>query len=199
MTWSLSGKGLEVCSCKTFCPCWLTADVEPDEGWCSAALAFDGVEGQSGGVDLSGARVAMLADWPGNFHKGGGTARLYFDSATNAAQQAEIQAIFEGEKDGPVPALWNAVIDEWLPPITTSIDIDWSERKVSLPNVGTATMVPFTDANGTQASIYNSVSQTAIGAERMDLMAVDGSEWHAQDLRSWKSADAVNYDFAWAG
>lgn len=199
MTWSLSGKGLEICSCKTFCPCWLTADVEPDEGWCSAVLAFEGVEGQSSGVDLAGARVAMLADWPGNFHKGGGTGRLYFDSSTSAAQQAEIQAIFEGEKEGPVPALWNAVVDEWLPPITTNINIDWSQRKISLPNVGETTMVPLTDANGTQASIYNSVSQTAIGVERMDLMAVDGSEWNAQDLRSWKAADGVGYDFAWAG
>ena len=35
MAWNLSGRGLEICSCKTFCPCWLTADVEPDEGWCS--------------------------------------------------------------------------------------------------------------------------------------------------------------------
>ena len=30
MAWNLSGRGLEMCSCKTFCPCWLTADVEPD-------------------------------------------------------------------------------------------------------------------------------------------------------------------------
>ncbi len=56
MAWNLSGRGLEICSCKTFCPCWLTADVEPDEGWCSAVLAWDSTEGGSDGVDLAGIR-----------------------------------------------------------------------------------------------------------------------------------------------
>ena len=28
----VQGQGLEICSCKIFCPCWLTADVEPDQG-----------------------------------------------------------------------------------------------------------------------------------------------------------------------
>ncbi len=53
MAWNLSGRGLEICSCKTFCPCWLTADVEPDEGWCSAVLAWDSTEG---GVRRCGSR-----------------------------------------------------------------------------------------------------------------------------------------------
>jgi hypothetical protein len=81
MAWSLSGRGLEICSCKTFCPCWLTADVVPDEGWCSAVFAVDSKEGSSGGVDLAGVKLALVADWPGNFHHGNGKARLYFDPA----------------------------------------------------------------------------------------------------------------------
>ena len=44
MAWNLSGRGLEICSCKTFCPCWLTADVEPDQGWCSAVLVWDSTD-----------------------------------------------------------------------------------------------------------------------------------------------------------
>ena len=45
MSWNVSGRGLEICNCKTFCPCWLTPDVEPDEGWCGGGFAWDSKEG----------------------------------------------------------------------------------------------------------------------------------------------------------
>jgi hypothetical protein len=47
--------------------------------------------------------------------------------------------------------------------------------------------------------MYNSLSQVAIGIDRMDLMTVEGSPWADPDLRNWKVADGVNFDFAWAG
>jgi len=199
MTWNLSGRGLEICSCKTFCPCWLTADVEPDEGWCSAVLAWDSTEGKSDGVDLAGVKFAIVADWPENFHKGGGKARLYVDSAASANQKAEIQAIFEGKKDGIVPDLWSAIIDEWLPLSVVEISLDWDRKKVAVANVGEATMKHLTDADGNPTHMYNSVSQVALGIDRMDLMAVEGAPWGDPGLRNWKVADGVNFDFAWAG
>ena len=45
-----------------------------------AAFSFDIEKGQSDGVDLSGTRVALAADWPGNFFHGNGTGRLYLDA-----------------------------------------------------------------------------------------------------------------------
>lgn len=199
MAWELSGRGLEICSCKTFCPCWLTADAEPDEGWCSAVLAWDCQAGSSEGVDLANARFAIVADWPANFHKGDGKARLYIDSSTSAEQQAEIKGIFEGNKDGPIPALWSAVIDEWLPHTVADISIDWDQKKIAVGAVGEATMHSLTDANGNQTHIYNSLSQVALGIDRMDLNTVEEASWADPDLRNWKVADGVNFDFAWAG
>ncbi len=199
MAWNLSGRGLEICSCKTFCPCWLTADVEPDEGWCSAVFALNGKEGMSDDVDLAGVKLAMVVDWPENFHKGGGKARLYVDSATSADQLAELRAIFEGKKDGPVPALWSAVIDEWLAPSVVDISIDWDQNKVAVANVGEATMTYLTDADGNQTHMYNSVTQVAIGVDRMNLMTVEGTPWADPDLREWQVADGVNFEFAWSG
>ncbi len=199
MAWNLSGRGLEICSCKTFCPCWLTPDVEPDQGWCSAVLAWDSIDGSSDGVDLAGVKVAMVADWPGNFHKGNGKARLYVGAGTTAAQLEELQDIFEGRKDGPVPALWGAVIDEWLTPGVGDVSIDWYRKTIAIDNVGEATMSHLTDADGNPAHIYNSVSQVALGVDRMDLMTVEGSPWADPDLRTWTVADAVSFDFAWAG
>ena len=89
MAWNLAGRGLEICSCKTFCPCWLTPDVEPDEGWCSAVLAWDGKEGKSNGVEFAGVKFAMVADWPANFHQGGGIAA---SDETHTVSRADLEA-----------------------------------------------------------------------------------------------------------
>ena len=199
MTWNLSGRGLEICNCKTFCPCWLTADVQPDEGWCGAVFALECSEGVSDkGADLAGVKFAMLAEWPGNFHHGDGKARLYIDPAVSAEQQAAIRAIFEGESEGPVPALWGAVINEWLPPSITEIDINWDQNTVAIPNVGETTMTALTDGSGNPVHLHNSVSQVAIGVDRLNLMAVEGPSWADPDLREWNAADGVNFEFSWA-
>jgi len=198
MVWNLSGRGLEICSCKTFCPCWLTADVEPDEGWCAAVFAWDSKEGSSDGVELAGVKFALLAEWPANFHKGGGRARLCIDTTSSAEQQAELQAIFESQRDGAVPAVWNAVIDKWLQPAVTDVSIDWDQKKVAVANVGEASMRSLTDANGNQAHMYNSLSQVAIGIDRIDLMSVQGTSWTDPDFRNWNVGDGVIFEFAWS-
>ncbi len=194
MTWNVSGRGIEICSCKTFCPCWLTPDVEPDEGWCSAVLAWDAKEGTCDGVDFAGVKFAIVADWPGNFHGGGGKARLYVDNGVSVEQQNALRAIFEGKKDGALPALWGAVIDEWVTPCVADISIDWDRKTAAIANVGKAEMKSLTDADGKQAHMYNSVSQVAMGIDRLDLMAVKGPAWSDPDLRDWKASDAVKFD-----
>lgn len=199
MSWNVSGRGIEICSCKTFCPCWLTADVEPDEGWCSAVLAWDAKEGTCDGADLAGVKFAIIADWPGNFHEGGGKARLYVDGGADAEQQTAVQAIFEGKKEGPVPALWSTVIDEWIAASVADISINWDGKTIAIAKVGEAQMKSLTDADGNQVHLHNSVAQVAMGIERLDLMTVEGPAWSDPDLRDWKAGDAVHFDFNWAG
>jgi hypothetical protein len=98
-----------------------------------------------------------------------------------------------------VPALWGAVIDEWLPPSVGDISIDWDQKKIAVANVGEATMKHLTDADGNPTHMYNSVSQVAVGIDRMDLMTVEGTPWADPDLRTWNVADGVSFEFAWAG
>jgi hypothetical protein len=160
-------------------------------------------------VDLAGVKLALVADWPGNFHHGNGKARLYFDPAVSAEQQTAIRAIFEGGVEGPVPAMWSAVISEWLSPSVTEVNINWDQNTVSIAGVGESTMTARTDADGNQAHMCNadgnqahmcnSVAQVEIGVDRLDLMSVDGSTWADPDIREWKAADGVNFDFVWAG
>src|SRR4029450_4872069 len=80
MTWQINTEMIECCSCKMLCPCWAGPQGEPDEGWCGGALVFDIQSGSVDGVDVSGCRAALAAEWPGNFFLGNGVARVYVDS-----------------------------------------------------------------------------------------------------------------------
>ena len=115
MAWQVSGRSLDLCSCKMWCPCWLGPEIEPDKGWCAHTFGYEIQQGSSDGVDLSGTTVAFTGEWPANFFLGGGQARLYIGEAATEVQQRELEAIFSGKKGGHLESLWGAVIDEWLP------------------------------------------------------------------------------------
>src|SRR5215813_1553921 len=127
MGWQLSGRSVELCSCKMLCPCLLGPEGTPDQGWCGGTLGFDIHHGYSDGIDLDGTKVAFTAEWPGNFFGGQGTARLYIGDSANAEQRRELEAIFSGKKGGLLEGLWGAVISNWLPTETTTIEIGWAE------------------------------------------------------------------------
>ena len=162
-------------------------------------FAWECTDGASdGGVDLAGVKFAMLADWPGNFHHGGGKARLYIDPTASAEQQAAIRAIFEGDVEGPVPALWSAIMGEWLSPSVTEINIDWDQNTIAIGTVGETKLTALTDGSGNPVHLHNSVSQVAIGIDRLNLMTVEGPSGADPDLRAWNAADGVNFEFSWA-
>src|SRR5438876_596571 len=77
MAWQMNTEMIEFCSCKLLCPCWLGPEGEPDKGWCSGGIVFNIEQGSVDGVDVGSCRVALGAEWPGNFFAGNGTARLY--------------------------------------------------------------------------------------------------------------------------
>src|SRR5688572_23243038 len=127
MPWSVTGRSLELCSCRLLCPCWMSPEVEADQGWCSGAFIFDVSEGNSDGVDLAGCKAAAGFEWPGNFWKGDGTARLYVDEAAGADQRREMEAIFGGQKGGPLGDVLPMVVKKVLPTQFTKISIEWGD------------------------------------------------------------------------
>ena len=76
MAWQISGQLLDTCSCKLLCPCIL-GPAEPDQGWCSGALAFDIQQGSS----------VMAFDMPGDFIGGNLTA-----ASTSVTRRLRISA-----------------------------------------------------------------------------------------------------------
>ncbi len=200
MTWQVSGRSMEMCNCKQFCPCWLGPEGEPDEGWCAGLFGYEVQQGASEGIDLSGTRAAMIAEWPGNFFGGKGTARLYIDESASDEQRRELEEILGGKKESFLSALWGAVIDEWLPTQTAKIDIGCGEKpSVTVDGLGQATLEPVTDGAGNPTVISGAMAQAGIHIESMNLAMPRDGHWNDPGLRDWRPADGELYDFNWSG
>ncbi len=200
MAWRIAGKSTELCSCKMMCPCWLGPDGEPDEGWCAGAFGFDIEKGQSDGIDLSGTRVALAADWPGNFFKGNGTARLYLDASASEQQRRELEAIFGGKKGGMFEAVFGGVISSWLPAKSTKVDIQWGQTpSVTVGDVAEARLTPLDDGAGKQTRVTGAMAQGALQFDGMQLASAKGSRWADPDMRSWQGDSGTLHNFDWNG
>ena len=199
MTWQISGRGMEMCSCKMFCPCWLGPEGEPDQGWCSGLFGFDVEQGSSDGVDLGGTNAVLIADWPGNFFGGQGTARLYIGDTASDDQRRELEEIFGGKKEGFLSALWGAVIAEWLPAQSAKINIGWNGNSLlAVDGLGQATLEPLADGAGKPTVISGAAAQAALNIDSMNIAAPRDSRWNDPGLRDWRPADGVLYDFNWS-
>lgn len=199
MGWSVGGRSLELCSCRMLCPCWLGPDGEPDQGWCGGSFAFDIEEGAADGVQLSGTKVALIAEWPGNFFAGDGKARLYIDEGAGGEQRDALEAIFSGKRGGHLEPLFGAVISEWLPAQTARIDITWGERpSLSVGNIAQATLEPIKDPAGQPTKVQGAAAQAGFQIESMDLASSKGSRFADPDLRAWDGDSGTLHTFAWS-
>jgi hypothetical protein len=199
MAWQLSGRSVELCSCKMLCPCWLGPEGEPDQGWCGGALGFDIHRGNSDGVDLSGTKVVLAAEWPGNFFGGDGTARLYLEESATPEQRRELEAIFSGKKGGLFEALFGAVISKWLSTETTKIEMGWDASPfLRVGNVGQANLTPLKDATGRPTRVEGAAAMAAFQFASMDLASSKGSHWTDPNLRQWQGDSGTLHQFNWS-
>ena len=199
MSWQVSGRSMELCSCKAMCPCWLGPNGEPDQEWCSAIFGFDVEAGNSEGVDLAGTKVVFMAHWPANFFAGNGSARLYIDDAASEDQQRELEAIFSGQKGGLLEGLWGAVLSTWHPARITKVEIGWGDNpKVMVDGIGEATLNPFKDAAGKSTTVSGSAAQAAFQIDSMVLADGKASGWSDPDLGSWEGDSGTIHKFDWA-
>lgn len=200
MAWQVSGRSLDLCSCKMWCPCWLGPEIEPDEGWCAHTFGFEIQQGNSEGINVSGMTVALTGEWPANFYKGGGKARLYLDEAASEDQRCELDAIFSGKKRGHLADLWDAAVDVWLPAQVVAISISWGEKPIlSVKDIGQATMRPLSNGQGKATIVSGAMSQAGLQIDSMNLASSDGSLWSDPDFRTWRGSSGNIHKFDWSG
>jgi len=105
MAWNLQGTYFETCSCEVVCPCTASLSLGADYDRCRVTLVFNVVEGNVEGTDVSGLKVAAVADTPKVMSDGNWRLGVFIDAAASDEQAAKLGAVFGGQLGGPMQAL----------------------------------------------------------------------------------------------
>jgi len=202
MAWTMKVNLLESCSCAALCPCVL-GPAKPDQEWCSGVFGMEVTEGDSDGVDLSGAKIVMHFELPGDFLGGIDKAKLYLDPSVSDAQRAEIDAIFHGEKGG----LWGGMreaIKEWLPSAVAKIGFGGPDAPgVTVEGFGQVVLQPISaEEGGAPTRIVGAPVLQAFSMASENLAFAHGTSFADPDLRAWESLGAggvVSDVVVWTG
>lgn len=182
MAWHLVGTYLAPCSCDIACPCLFGA-MDGDRGWCSGMLAFDVTQGDVDGVDVSGAKAALLADWPRGFLAGNGTGRLYFDTGLTKAQKEALGPVLSGQRGGVFEAV-GALMSTMLDSTDASITIEQSDSgiRIAIGDAASTVVEPLRDQEGRQTKVLHGA---AAFREETNLGRSTSTKFSPADLRAW--------------
>lgn len=202
MAWKISGRMIESCSCNMLCPCFFGVPelMVMDQGWCDSAILFEIADGDADGVALAGRRVALGIDFPGpTMFDGNATARIYIDDAASAEQARELEAIFHGEKAGPMSIL-APLISRWLDTQSTTItsEEDGDRIAVTVGNAGRVENRVVRDQQGHDFELRGGGFIAALGLEAAQA-APSSSRWSDPDLpRTFETKSGVRGNFNWS-
>jgi len=163
MAYTLEGRLLEVCNCKTLCPCWVGDD--PDFGTCEGTLAWHFDKGQIDGVDVSGLTFALLCHIPGNILQGNWKVVAYVDDKATKAQEEAILGVYTGKKGGPVADLAKLVGEiKGVERVPFTFDVEKMKGRLRIGKVIEADLEPFKGAGDIPTALTDSVFSTIPGS-----------------------------------
>ena len=123
MSWSLKGSYVETCSCELMCPCNTSLDHGATYDFCRVTLVFNIREGSVGDTDISGRKVALIADTPKVMTQGNWRVGVFIDDGSTEEQFDQLVQIFSGQLGGPMAGLV-PLIGEMLGVERAAIDVD---------------------------------------------------------------------------
>jgi hypothetical protein len=199
MAWSIKADVVESCSCASICPCVL-GPAKPDQEWCSGAFGIRITDGNSEGVDLSGATMAIQLELPGDFMGGIDKAKLYLDSSLSEDQRREIDAVFHGERGGVWGGMKEA-IKEWLPSTVAKVTVsDGDAPSAQIEGIGGITLQPVKQEDGTPTVLSGAPVLAAFGMAKANIANGSGTKFSDPDMRSWESlGHGSTIQVEWAG
>ena len=163
MAYHLKGSLLEVCTCNTLCPCWVGED--PDQGDCKSAMAWHFDEGDVDGVDVSGRTVGLACNIPGNVLDGNWRVTMFIDEDASDEQAAALQAVYSGEKGGPIVDLIELVGE------VTSVErapilfaVEQGKGTLRLGETAYAELEPYRGPSGDITTLTNTIFSTVPGS-----------------------------------
>jgi hypothetical protein len=105
MSWTLKGSYVETCSCDLICPCNANMAHGATYDYCRVVLAFNIREGEIDGTDVSGCKVAAIAETPKVMTEGNWRIGLFVDDQATDEQADKLTAVFGGQLGGPMAGL----------------------------------------------------------------------------------------------
>src|SRR5918996_1901630 len=105
MAWNIKGTYTETCSCDFFCPCNFSLAIGADYDYCRVTLVFNITEGEVEGTDISGLKVAAIADTPKVMTEGNWRLGVFIDDQASDEQAEKLLGVFSGQLGGPMEAL----------------------------------------------------------------------------------------------
>ena len=105
MAWNLQGTYFETCSCDVICPCTASLAIGADYDRCRVVLVFNVVDGDVEGTDVSGLKVAAIADTPKVMTDGNWRLGVFIDAAASDEQAEKLGGVFGGQLGGPMEML----------------------------------------------------------------------------------------------
>jgi hypothetical protein len=105
MAWDLSGTYVETCSCELMCPCNLSFSHGATYDFCRVTLVFNIRQGTVEDTDVSGRKVALIADTPKVMTDGNWRVGVFIEDASTDAQFDKLLQVFSGQLGGPMAGL----------------------------------------------------------------------------------------------
>jgi hypothetical protein len=201
MAWQLSGNFYENCSCDALCPCtWSNlAWKATRDDFCRFVLAFEIERGDVEGVDLGGARFALIGDTPPQMTDGGWRVGAVVDEGANEEQVGALGRVLSGELGGP-PAALGPFLGEFLGIERGSISV---ERSGNSHHVKVGGGIDYTGQrivteDGDPVTVTGIVTHPAgptLGVAPVSTARVSafGIEYSGENLSGWANP------FSWSG
>lgn len=147
MSWKISGRYFENCTCNVACPCTVSMTLGADYDRCQLILIFHVDSGEIEGVDVGGLTVAAVGDTPKMMTEGNWRLGMLVDAAASDEQAAKLGGVFSGELGGPMAGL-APLIGEMLGVERVPMTFESSEGRHSLRlgdygNIELEDIVPF--------------------------------------------------------
>jgi hypothetical protein len=105
MSWNINGSYFESCSCDVVCPCTASLSLGATRDRCKVVLLFNVKSGEVDGTDVSGLKVAAVADTPKVMSEGNWRLGVVIDEAASDEQAEKLGGVFSGALGGPMEAL----------------------------------------------------------------------------------------------
>jgi hypothetical protein len=105
MSWTLKGSYVETCSCDLICPCNANLAHGATYDYCRVVLVFNIRQGEIEGTDVSGLKVAAIAETPKVMTEGNWRIGMFVDDQASDEQAEKLTAVFGGQLGGPMAAL----------------------------------------------------------------------------------------------